>query len=200
MDLALGTEKEARGKKIAFAVIFVLLWLAMGGYARAGWVGNAWGDLKANSKNNLGSNLAFGCIQDFVYGRSYTGFKTSVYSYRELHLEYGAMLRIYKGKPIASGIVNHTLGISIYVQPFLRWAYIPKKYVLIKNLYIGPVVGYNLHRWTAGLQIHLPFADLDHDDDEPESDDRSDLPDDVAAPTVSKPARNPMWGNVWGHK
>ena len=71
--------------------------------------------------------------------------------------------RIHLGRKILQRVdgtnpVTHSFGGSIYIQPFVKWAYIPEKWTLIKQLYAGPVGAYDLHYWYAGLQVHAGFS------------------------------------------
>lgn len=117
------------------------------------WPTKLWNDLKEHSSVNLGTNISYGSIHDFVYGDTYTGAKTSLWSWRAIHLEYGFMQRVDGGSP-----VSHSLGASVYLQPFLSWAFIPEKWVAVKQIYAGPVVMYDKYLWRAGIQIHLQFG------------------------------------------
>jgi len=111
-----------------------------------------WNDLKANSSVNLGTNIAVGSFHDFVYGDTMLGGKSSIYSYRFMHLEIGMAKR-----PDKRGPIIFTVGTAAYLQPLLKIALIPDKWVLIKQLYVGPFAGYDFHIWRAGMQAHFAF-------------------------------------------
>ncbi len=162
--------KKAAGMMTALMLAVLLAGPARAAYAvpqgdwlapqKQSWYAAAWEDLKANSSLNLGQNIAYGWVGDFVYGKNLTGFKHSIYNYRFIHLEYGAMFQIGETRTITHSPMHHTIGPSIYIRPFVNWALIPDDFIMLKQLYIGPVSGYDLHRWTGGIQVHLPFTVL----------------------------------------
>ncbi len=141
-------------KKIVWLwIILFLVGVAASFSFAESWTKAKWSDLKAHSEVDLGTNISYGTIHCFIYGDTYTGAKTSLWHYRTIHAEYGFMQKVNGQAP-----VSHSLGVSVYIQPLLKWAFIPEKWVAVKNLYAGPVVMYDKYRWRAGLQLHLQFG------------------------------------------
>lgn len=116
------------------------------------FLGKMWRDLKAHSEIDLGKKIAYGSLHDFVYGDTLLGLKAFLCHYRKLQFEAGATQRVDGQSP-----VMYTFGASVALQPFLKPITLPEDYKLLRSLYVGPFVGYDLHRWRGGLQIHLPW-------------------------------------------
>ncbi len=146
--------REINVKQAAFVLFMVwVVAFAVGTCRAESWPKAMWNDLKANSSVNLGTNISYGSVHDFVYGDTYTGAKTSLWNWRTIHLEYGFMQRVDGDSP-----VSHSLGASVYLQPLLNWAFIPEKWIAVKQIYVGPVVLYDKYLWRGGVQLHLQFG------------------------------------------
>lgn len=142
-----------RTRTLILLCLAYLIALAVGISHAEAWYSKAWNDLKDNSEVILGENLAYGVCYDLTFKETLHGAKMSIYRYRKIHLEYGALTVMDKPKPF-----THSLGFSLYLQPFLNWAVIPEKWKNIKNLYFGPVAGYDLHYWKGMIQLHHEFG------------------------------------------
>lgn len=146
-------------KKVFFVVM--LLWtlgFVYGHSSAEPWYKVMWTDINEHSNVNLGKNVAWGYGHDFISGKNYQGGIFSIWQYRFFHIEYG-LLDVVREK----GPISHTLGGSVYVKPFIKWARIPDDYIAIKQLYIGGSARYDLHRWGVLLLAHLTFG-LSSDD------------------------------------
>ena len=169
--------REVNTKQAVFLLFMVWILSFVAGASRAeSWPKVIWNDLQENSSFNLGTNVAVGAAYDFTFRRVKVGVITSIYNWRKLHLEYGAL----KDKEDGSLPVTHSLGVSFRLRPFLKMN-IPDKYVAVKNLHIGLACGYDLYHFSGLLQVHWPFGGLKKDED------------------PGQIARNiKLWGESWG--
>lgn len=172
--------REVNTKQAVFLLFMVwILAFAVGASRAESWPKVIWNDLQENSSFNLGTNVAAGVAYDFTFRRIKVGAITSIYNWRKLHLEYGALM----DKEDGSLPVTHSIGVSFRLRPFLNMK-IPDKYVAIKNLHIGSACGYDLHHFSGLLQFHWPFGGLDEDE---------------ASGDVASAGHTSMWGSLWGN-
>lgn len=131
-------------------ILFVLL-LPVSAFGKA-WPVKMWEDVKAHSSIDAGKGIAYGSLHDFVYGDTMLGLKAFLFHYRQFYLEAGVTQRVDGKNP-----VTYIFGLSVHLQPFLKPIKLPDEYTILRSLYLGPWVGYDLHVWRAGLQVHLPW-------------------------------------------